>query len=54
MQQQQSSNRWARLCSELGYYNPLMAGSIDGTDKVPHDHGIVRAVTAKCEVLDVR
>ncbi|CAJ0647006.1 4743_t:CDS:2 [Entrophospora sp. SA101] len=24
-------------------YDPLQAGSIDGTDSVPHDHGIIRA-----------
>lgn len=28
----------------IEYYDPLMAGSIDGTDSVPHDHGIVRAM----------
>ncbi|GFW38526.1 hypothetical protein TNCV_3286431 [Trichonephila clavipes] len=28
-------------------YDPLKAGSIDGTDAVPHDHGIVRAMQAK-------
>ncbi|GFU27524.1 hypothetical protein TNCV_282581 [Trichonephila clavipes] len=28
-------------------YDPLKAGSIDGTDTVPHDHGIVRAMQAE-------
>ena len=28
-------------------YNPLKAGSIDGTDQEPHDNGICRAMTAK-------
>ena len=28
-------------------YDPLMAGSIDGTDTVPHDKGIYRAMQAK-------
>lgn len=28
-------------------YDPLKAGSIDGTDTEPHDHGIVRAMNAK-------
>lgn len=28
-------------------YDPLKAGSIDGTDDMPHDHGIVRAMSAK-------
>ena len=50
MQQQQSSSRWARLCTEVGHYDPLMAGSIDGTDKIPHDRGIIRAIEAKCNV----
>ncbi|KAF0476680.1 RNA-binding domain-containing protein [Gigaspora margarita] len=27
-------------------YEPLQAGSIDGTDTVPHDHGILRAQNA--------
>jgi len=30
----------------LENYNPLLAGSIDGTDTVPHDHGIVRALNS--------
>eukprot|EP00731_Ephydatia_muelleri_P037657 Em0531g1a len=28
-----------------------MAGSIDGTDTLPHDHGVVRAMQAKCTWL---
>jgi len=48
MQQGYASHRWARLCSDVGRYDPLMAGSIDGTDTVPHDGGIVRAISAKC------
>ena len=28
-------------------YDPLKAGSIDGTDTEPHDHGIFRAMNAK-------
>ncbi len=36
-----------------GAYDPVIAGSIDGTDVEPHDHGIKRAQTAlsegKCE-----
>ncbi len=31
---------------DYGFYDPLMAGSIDGTDEKPHDHGIVRALNA--------
>jgi hypothetical protein len=29
-------------------YDPLMAGSIDGTDVVPHDRAIVRAQYSFC------
>jgi len=29
------------------YYHPIQAGSIDGTDEISHDHGIVRACSAK-------
>lgn len=28
-------------------YDPLKAGSIDGTDTVPHDHGVIRAMQAE-------
>lgn len=28
-------------------YNPLQVGSIDGTDTIPHDHGIRRAIQAQ-------
>ena len=31
---------------DYGFYDPLMVGSIDGTDEKPHDHGIVRALNA--------
>ena len=39
---------WAPTALEYGEYNPLMAGSIDGTDTKPHDRGIVRAMKANC------
>lgn len=29
-------------------YSPIEAGSIDGTDSTPHDHGLVRAMNANC------
>ena len=29
-----------------GCYDPLIAGSIDGTDTVPHDKAIVRALNS--------
>ena len=35
---------WSPYATE--FYDPLMAGSIDGTDEIPHDHGIVRAMNA--------
>ena len=28
-------------------YDPLKAGSIDGTDEDPHDRGVVRALNSK-------
>lgn len=39
---------WSKYFVDLGYYDPLMAGSIDGTDTKPHDRGIVRAMNATC------
>ncbi|XP_067014680.1 U11/U12 small nuclear ribonucleoprotein 35 kDa protein [Anabrus simplex] len=33
--------------STYKYYDPLKAGSIDGTDTEPHDRAIVRALTAE-------
>eukprot|EP00731_Ephydatia_muelleri_P024906 Em0016g1177a len=42
-----NKQRWAPLAVEYGAYEPLMAGSIDGTDTLPHDHGVVRAMQAK-------
>ncbi|KAK7788430.1 hypothetical protein R5R35_012844 [Gryllus longicercus] len=35
---------WSRLHKK---YDPLKAGSIDGTDTEPHDHGIERALEAE-------
>ena len=32
--------------TDWGFYDPLMAGSIDATDIKPHDHGIIRALNA--------
>ncbi|XP_068220532.1 U11/U12 small nuclear ribonucleoprotein 35 kDa protein-like [Palaemon carinicauda] len=34
-------------------YKPLAAGSIDGTDKEPHDHGIVRAINANYTASEI-
>lgn len=30
-------------------YNPIVAGSIDGTDTTPHDNAIKRASEAHCK-----
>jgi len=37
-------NDWTPLATT---YHPLQAGSIDGTDTVPHDKGVVRAVLSR-------
>ena len=39
------STEWMPLFVDS--YDPLLAGSIDGTDTVPHDKGIQRAMYAK-------
>ena len=39
---------WTPLAVDYGEYDPLRAGSIDGTDTTPHDHAIVRAMNANC------
>lgn len=38
---------WTPLAVDYGEYDPLRAGSIDGTGTVPHDRGILRAMEAK-------
>ena len=40
---------WAAHIIDHGYYCPLKSGSIDGTDKLPHDHAVVRALNSRCE-----
>ena len=40
---------WTPLAVDYEEYDPLRAGSIDGTDSVPHDRGIVRAMNSTCE-----
>lgn len=37
-------NNWSPLAK---FYHPLQAGSIDGTDTVPHDRAVSRAIVAK-------
>ena len=39
-------NNWSPLAK---FYHPLQAGSIDGTDTVPHDRAVSRALVAKCK-----
>lgn len=43
-------NNWSPLAK---FYHPLQAGSIDGTDTVPHDKAVSRAMATKCECNDV-
>ncbi|CAI8039061.1 U11/U12 small nuclear ribonucleoprotein 35 kDa protein [Geodia barretti] len=42
---------WTPLAVDYGEYDPLRAGSIDGTDTSPHDRGIIRAVRANCKTF---
>lgn len=44
-------NNWSPLAK---FYHPLQAGSIDGTDTVPHDRAVSRAMVAKCKCNNVR
>jgi len=37
-------NNWSPLAK---FYHPLQAGSIDGTDTVPHDRAVTRAMESK-------
>lgn len=39
-------HNWSQLAR---FYHPLQAGSIDGTDLVPHDKAVWRAMHAKCK-----
>ena len=41
---------WTPMAMDYGEYDPLRAGSIDGTGVTPHDRGIVRAMSAKCKL----
>ena len=40
-----AAEKWNRFVTEK--YDPLKCGSIDGTDTIPHDHAVVRAMSAK-------
>ena len=35
------------LARDYGFYDPIMCGSIDGTDERPHDRSILRALSSK-------
>ncbi|CAD5124431.1 DgyrCDS12713 [Dimorphilus gyrociliatus] len=39
--------RYAKYCTEVDKYDPVMVGSIDGTDEEAHDKAIIRASEAK-------
>jgi hypothetical protein len=54
----QTSAFWLMNVNLFGYnafkdgcYDPIVAGSIDGTDAEPHDHGIKRACAAQANNL---
>lgn len=42
---------WTPLAVDYGEYDPLRAGSIDGTDTTPHDRGIVRAMRSNRRLI---
>ena len=44
---------WAPHVVDYGYYSALKSGSIDGTDKLPHDHAIVRAMNTNCMFIAI-
>uniref|UniRef100_A0A182J1U4 U11/U12 small nuclear ribonucleoprotein 35 kDa protein n=1 Tax=Anopheles atroparvus TaxID=41427 RepID=A0A182J1U4_ANOAO len=43
-QQSCKKRRWSRYVTEV--YDPVQVGSIDGTDEVPHDRALVRAMNS--------
>lgn len=40
---------WKQLAVDYKVYDPVMVGSIDGTDSIPHDRAIYRARDTKCK-----
>ena len=42
---------WKQLAVDYKVYDPVMVGSIDGTDSKPHDRAIYRARDTKCKSL---
>ena len=49
-----SQSLWKPLAVDYGHYNPLMVGSIDGTDDRPHDRAITKAVYSQCMLMRER
>ena len=48
---QKEVSLWNPLVVQCGLYSPLMSGSIDGTDSIPHDKAIQRALKSNCKTL---
>ncbi|CAH8850759.1 unnamed protein product [Trichobilharzia szidati] len=48
------SHEWHPYIHQYGYYDPVTAGSIDGTDTIPHDRAVHRALSSsykpKCQM----
>lgn len=44
-----SSRKWKPLAVDYEVYDPVMVGSIDGTDCSPHDRAIERACNTTCK-----
>ncbi|KAL7064429.1 hypothetical protein AAHC03_04837 [Spirometra sp. Aus1] len=40
-------SNWYPYVADRGYYDAIQAGSIDGTDDIPHDRAVVRASLAR-------
>lgn len=51
-EEDRSEEVWAPHVAEYGYYSALKSGSIDGTDNLPHDHAIVRALNSNCKLIE--
>ncbi|EDV27580.1 uncharacterized protein TRIADDRAFT_53423 [Trichoplax adhaerens] len=47
MAEDNTFDNWVSLFSHRGSYDPLRAGSIDGTDSLAHDRAVIRAMTSR-------
>ena len=47
-EEDEEKESWVPHVIDCGYYSALKSGSIDGTDKLPHDHAVVRAMNTAC------